>query len=643
MPTPKINVVFDPPTPTDELDIFDAKSFDTFAKMNQFGTEANALAEGVNAAVATVGPVMTNIDVILASPTHAASAASNAALASTHKNQAAASAAAAQASANNAAAIVYQGGSSLTPSGGKIPLARADGTIDPRWLGETAAAILQSASVRVNDIGTPGMVGFGQGIAPSLPAGYSALPGTFTLGSAEYGCYRYSDGSEMAWIPAFYYRFGHPENPTYAQYGANSLDIKPFSAFASVADANAQGYALHRAFYDAGIVPGFMADKYGCSNNGGIASSIKNGNPLSSAAAHNPFSALTGTPPNTYAGAIQAAKTRGAQFFPVSRFQVGALALLSLAHGQSAKSTASCAWYDPVGVTNFPKGNNNNAFGDINDPTVVYQPDGYQQCGKTGSGAPFAKTTHNGLECGIADLNGNMYSINLGMTCIAADKAITGATQSNPVNLTISSHGYTSGAKILVTGIVGMTQLNNRIFEVTVVDPDTISLNGVNGTAFTAYTSGGTATKGTFYATKTSVKMEDYTGGNTLATDHWGTTGVAATMDPIIVPMRSDYPNNGSNQCYGNGSSAVFSSATAGNEWLLASLALPLVGGMSNNGINLFGQDLFTQYIRNELCVLSGFEWTYSSYAGVLGASLTAPRTNTYASVGLRSASYPIR
>src|SRR5690606_20582534 len=125
----------------------------------------------------------------------------------------------------------------------------------------------------------------------------------FTLGSPEYGNYQYSDGSIMVWVPAFYQRINHASNPTRTKYGANSIDIKPFSAFASVADANAAGYALHRAFYDGGMVTGFMFDKYGRSNNGGTASSIKNGDPLYSSSAHNPFSELTGSPANTYAGA----------------------------------------------------------------------------------------------------------------------------------------------------------------------------------------------------------------------------------------------------------------------------------------------------------------------------------------------------
>lgn len=534
----------------------------------------------------------------------------------------------------------------IDPGANRIPRARADGTIDLRWLGETAAAMLSSGAVRVNDIGTPGMIGFGAGICPEIAAGYSALPGTFTLGSPEYGNYRYSDGSIMVWVPAFYYRIGHANNPTYEQYGANSIDVKPFSHFVSVVEANDAGYALHRAFYDGGdIVPGFMFDKYGCSNNSGTASSIKNGDPLSSGSAHNPFSDLDGSPANNYSGAIAAAKTRGSQFFPCSRFQIGALALLSLAHGQAAKSAAACAWFDPAGVTNFPKGNNNNALGDINDPTVSYLHDGYVggNSAKTGSGLPFAKTTHNGQACGIADLNGNMYSISLGMTCIAATKSITAAGQTNPVTLTIASHGYSSGDKLLIASVGGMTQINDRIFEITVVDTNTISLNGVNGTGFSAYTSGGIATKGQLYATKTSVKMEDYTDGNTLATDHWGATGVAATMDAIDLPLRTDYPNNGINQRFGNAANQVLAGDVSGDNWARTGLAVPLLDGLSTSGTSQFGQDSYVQYIRNELCVVSGFHWAGGSYAGVFGAVLGHDRARSAADVGLRCASYPVR
>ncbi|MCY1280816.1 hypothetical protein D9M68_254140 [compost metagenome] len=268
-----------------------------------------------------------------------------------------------------------------------------------------------------NYIGPPGGAGFGVGICPAMPAGFTALPGTFSAASSEYGNYQYSDGSVMVWLPAFFYRIGHADNPTYAGYGVNSVDVLPLTAFSSVAAANAAGYALHRAFYDNGQQqPGVFVDKYLCSNNSGVASSIALGNPLSSHADHNPFAGLTGAPTNAYHGAIAAAKTRGADFFPSSLFIHKALALLSLVHAQAARSSANCAWYDAAGVANFPKGCNNNALRDVNDTSVQFAGDGYSTSAKTGSGVPFAKTTHNGQACGVADLNGCLWEITLGLT-----------------------------------------------------------------------------------------------------------------------------------------------------------------------------------------------------------------------------------
>ena len=267
----------------------------------------------------------------------------------------------------------------------------------------------------ISTIGVAGAQGFGVGLCKNLPSGFAKMTGTDDTASANYGNYQYTDGSVMCWIPAFYYKIGTGSNG----FNLNIVDIKDYAYYADVTTANAAGYALHRAFYNAGVVQtGVFVDKYQCSNNGGTASSIKLGNPLSSALVHNPFSGLTGltTADNIYAGAIKAAKTRGAKFFCNSRFIFSALALLSLAHGQAATSATACAWYDAAGITNFPKGSNNNALKDVNDATVIYITDGYSNCGQTGSASNLAKTAHNGQSCGVVDLNGNLWEINPGIT-----------------------------------------------------------------------------------------------------------------------------------------------------------------------------------------------------------------------------------
>lgn len=495
----------------------------------------------------------------------------------------------------------------------------------------------------VNNIGTQGAACFGVGVCPALPSGFAKLAGTEILGNTAYGNYTYTDGSIMVWVPAFYYRIGHASSPRYAVHGANAIDIVPVGAFTDVAAANAAGYALHRAFYDGGAVqPGFFVDKYLCSNNAGTASSIALGNPLSTAAAHNPLSGLTGAPANTYAGTIAAAKTRGSRFFVATRFIHTALAMLATAHAQASSSTTNCAWYHAT--NNFPKGNNNNALADANDTSVTFTSDGYGggNSAKTGSASNLAKTAHNGQACGVIDLNGNMWEVSLGVTSIVTTPAIAGATQANPVQVTTSTpHGRTTGDQVLITGVVGMTQLNDRMFTATVVDATRLTLDGVDGTGFTAWSSGGTVRGGTMYAWNTTTAAKDITGGNTLATDAWGATGVAAHSSVIVPTFRTDYPNNSAAQRYGNGTTQVFSAATSGDDWVRAALGMPATAtGLSSGGTALFGSDYYYQYQANELCPLAGGAWTNSSAAGVWAVFWSSVRTLSSHYVGFRAASY---
>jgi len=415
----------------------------------------------------------------------------------------------------------------------------------------------------VNNIGVPGQQGFGVGIAPELPAGFTKLHGTEDPASDVYGNYQFSDGSVMVYIPAFYYKYGTGANGL----AINVVDVKPFDAYANVATASAAGYALHRAFFNSGSIrPGVFVDKYLCSNNGGIASSIKNGNPLSSNSANNPFSGLTGAPANTYAGAIAAAKTRGANFFCNSLFINKALALLANAHGSASTGTAFNAWYS-AGSTNFPKGCNNNALGDVNDATLSFVGTGHLNASKTGSANFLARTAHNGQNCGVVDLNGCMWEISPGLTQNNSDPAV-----------------------------------------------------------------------GRFYVLSTNTNMASVTGGNTLATDLWGATGLAALYDDLgVMNSFTGYAVNFSDRAITmGGASQVLSAATSGTAWQMTAAGVPLVSG----GSNQFGNDVLWDFSTADMCPRCGGNWNHGAGAGVWALAWSTSRTASDADVGFRSALY---
>ena len=83
---------------------------------------------------------------------------------------------------------------------------------------------------------------------------------------------------------------------------------------------------------------------------------------------------------------------------------------------------------------------------------------------------------------------------------LEANKTITGITQANPGVVTATAHGYSNGDTVVITGVVGMTQVNNKRFKVASVATNTFALqdvdgNNVNTTSYTAYTSGGIANR----------------------------------------------------------------------------------------------------------------------------------------------------
>ena len=440
--------------------------------------------------------------------------------------------------------------------------------------------ILAAAGVAPSGlIGVQGAQGFGVGVYPAaLPSGFSAKTGTTDPASADYGNYSYSDGSDMVFIPRFYYRIGSASSPRYATYGANAVDIVGVETYPTESAANAAGYAMHRAFIDGGSTKhGFFIDKYLCSKNGTTSGkSVKNGVPISltTSTSYTHSLGMTGCT-GIFADAVVLSRARGTGFNCASIFMYDALAKLSLAHAQASTSTTNCAWYGAT--NNFPKGCNNNQLADVNNTSLTFTTAGDAGTSAkplTGSASTFAKSTHNGQSSGVADVNGAMWQVMLGVT--QAGTSATDSTQN---------------------------------------------------------------TTGTAYVLKTSVALSSLTGGYGGSTDAWGSTSNLATNYDAITGFLPWTSTTGWNY-FGNGTSAVFSGATSGTAYLRSCCGIGATSGMSASGTSLFGNDGNYRYGIANLFPLAAGGWSGGAGAGVFCRFWGLPRSNGSIDVGFRASAY---
>jgi hypothetical protein len=275
-------------------------------------------------------------------------------------------------------------------------------------------------------VGEAGTQAFGVSECPTASwlteLGLSTMVGTSDEASENYGNYQHTNGGVSVFIPKFYYKFGDTSDPAYGTYGANTITIKGIETFSGEAAANIAGYALHRAFVDGGVEkPGFFIDKYLASKDGtSSCKSVKNGVPISltTSTSYTNSNGMTGCT-GILADSVVLSRARGTGWNAELAFQRDAIAKLSLAHAQHATSVTYCAWYDAGLTTNFPKGCNNGSLADVNDTSVTFTSAGDTGATakpKTGSASSLAKTTHNGQLCGVADVNGSMYQVLIGLT-----------------------------------------------------------------------------------------------------------------------------------------------------------------------------------------------------------------------------------
>lgn len=113
-------------------------------------------------------------------------------------------------------------------------------------------------------------------------------------------------------------------------------------------------------------------------------------------------------------------------------------------------------------------------------------------------------------------------------------KAITGIDLSQGApRLEVTGHGLADGYPCAVTRVAGMKQINaansppsgSDYHEATVIDPNTIELNGVDATGFSAYASGG------FIQFKTPVDFSGYTARMDIKDKVGGTVLASSEID----------------------------------------------------------------------------------------------------------------
>ncbi|WP_046996074.1 hypothetical protein, partial [Aliarcobacter butzleri] len=415
---------------------------------------------------------------------------------------------------------------------------------------------------------------------PFALLGLAEMTGTNEEGHDNYGNYIHTNGSIVCWLPKTFYRVGHSSSPRFATYGANALDIVGADTFSTEEEANTAGYALHRAFINAGKEQsGFFIDKYMNSKDGTTASkSVFGGVPISLAttATYTNSNGMTGCT-GILADAVVLSKARGERWNTASAFIYGYLALVSVAQAQAATSTADVAWYDVTGVKNYPKGCNNGALSDVDDTTVVYASagdSGNANKPKTGAIANFPKTTHNGSNNGVADLNGGMYEVTIGITNF-----------------------------------------------------------GSSATATTAITND------TIYVLKHSVDVTTLTAGWNGATDVWGDAANLATKYDSVT---SPHPLGSSTGTvyWGNSTNAVLQNDLNGVNRDVCGFIPKNSNSTGATGANLFGNDYLNKNNRQNMMPYACGRWDGSAGAGVFDRSFLGYRSAGYTYCGFRASAY---
>ena len=212
-------------------------------------------------------------------------------------------------------------------------------------------------------------------------------------------------------------------------------------------------------------------------------------------------------------------------------------------------------------------------------------------------------------------------SITLAALMGGVSRVITLATQTSPVVITTNTvHDFTEGTPVTIVDVVGMTQLNGNEYYADVITSNTLALYEddvlsvpLDGTGFTAYTSGGVAT-GEYAGAKkindlTDVKfnapnfadsiMLGYTTTGTLSNAHSnifigkdaGKTVTSGNQNTVIGHKAGDSITDGTNNVLIGAFAGDTIQGGDGNVIISAGHSTDPAGGWSNNITSLVTGD----------------------------------------------------
>lgn len=115
-----------------------------------------------------------------------------------------------------------------------------------------------------------------------------------------------------------------------------------------------------------------------------------------------------------------------------------------------------------------------------------------------------------------------------------AGTSISAITQASSAQITSSAHGLVAGDTVIITGVSGMTEINGMIGVVlTVPDANTFTVNIDTSTGYTAYSSGGMATKAERFIDDKSGNLSGQDGGTGTINYATGAYSITFNIAPI--------------------------------------------------------------------------------------------------------------